>query len=89
MADSTLGVMMSGTEHGPFVGRARELAALRARLAEARDGRGGLVLIVGEPRFTRSEIVPICLVLAGSFVWAVGNIQIKRLGAIDPFAANG
>jgi O-acetylserine/cysteine efflux transporter len=49
----------------------------------------GVVLIVGEPRFTRSEIVPICLVLAGSFVWAVGNVQIKRLGAVDPFAANG
>jgi len=49
----------------------------------------GLVLIVGEPRFTRSDAVPICLVLVASFVWAVGNVQIKRLGAVDSFAANG
>ncbi|HEY0524489.1 MAG TPA: EamA family transporter [Stellaceae bacterium] len=49
----------------------------------------GLVLIVGEPRFTRDDAVPICLVLVASFVWAVGNVQIKRLGAVDSFAANG
>lgn len=33
----------------PFVGRARELSVLRAALADARDGRGRLVLLAGEP----------------------------------------
>ena len=33
----------------PFVGRENENARLRARLAEARTGRGGLVMLVGEP----------------------------------------
>src|SRR5262249_46883584 len=35
-------------QSSPFVGRERELAALRAQLAEACAGRGGLALIVGE-----------------------------------------
>ena len=33
----------------PFVGRENESARLRARLEEARAGRGGLVMLVGEP----------------------------------------
>ena len=33
----------------PFVGRENENARLRARLAEARTGRGGLVMLVGDP----------------------------------------
>jgi len=32
-----------------FVGRARELAALRALLDAARAGTGGLALLAGEP----------------------------------------
>ncbi|MFN8511324.1 MAG: AAA family ATPase [Thermomicrobiales bacterium] len=39
---------MSDAEQGLFVGRAGELAALRDKLAAAREGRGGLALIVGE-----------------------------------------
>ncbi len=35
--------------HTPFVGRAEEVARLHQRLAEARAGRGGLVMLVGEP----------------------------------------
>jgi DNA-binding CsgD family transcriptional regulator len=33
----------------PFVGRENESARMRARLEEARAGRGGLVMLVGEP----------------------------------------
>src|SRR5262245_20511288 len=35
--------------HTPFTGRAAELARLEGRLEEARGGRGGVVLLVGEP----------------------------------------
>ena len=40
---------MSGAGHDVFVGRAREIAALRAGLAGAADGRGRAVILVGEP----------------------------------------
>src|SRR5262245_63783913 len=35
--------------HTPFTGRAAELARVEGRLEEARGGRGGVVLLVGEP----------------------------------------
>jgi predicted ATPase len=39
-----------------FVGRERELEALTARLADARAGRGRLVLLVGEPGIGKTRI---------------------------------
>ena len=36
-------------EHTPFVGRSDETAALRKRFDDARAGRGGLTVLVGEP----------------------------------------
>jgi DNA-binding CsgD family transcriptional regulator len=42
----TTGAFLSRT---PFVGRENERARLRSRLEEARSGRGGLVMLVGEP----------------------------------------
>jgi class 3 adenylate cyclase/tetratricopeptide (TPR) repeat protein len=60
--------------HPPFVGRAAELAKLTHHLQEARAGRGGLVLLAGEPgigktrlteEFTESASALGALVLAG------------------------
>ncbi len=39
----------------PFVGREKELALLRQRLAEARGGRGQIVLLAGEPGVGKSR----------------------------------
>ncbi len=39
-----------------FVGRTGELELLRARLEEARAGRGGLVLVVGEPGIGKTSL---------------------------------
>jgi DNA-binding winged helix-turn-helix (wHTH) protein len=39
----------AGSEAGPYVGRADTLLRLRERLAAACAGRGGVVLLVGEP----------------------------------------
>ena len=39
-----------------FVGRTGELDRLRARLEEARGGRGGLVLVVGEPGIGKTRL---------------------------------
>jgi O-acetylserine/cysteine efflux transporter len=47
----------------------------------------GVILMAGEPRLA-DDLVPLFLVLAASFMWAVANVQIKQLGAIDGFALN-
>jgi len=45
----------------------------------------GVVLIAGEPRFAGS-LWALGLVIGAAFVWAVGNIQVKRMGGIDEMA---
>ncbi|MGC8960376.1 MAG: ATP-binding protein [Chloroflexia bacterium] len=44
-------------ERPPFVGRAREMAALQARWEQAVQGRGGLVLIGGEAGVGKTRLV--------------------------------
>jgi len=46
---------------------------------------GGVVLIAGEPRFEGS-LWALGLVIGAAFVWAVGNIQVKKMGGIDEMA---
>jgi class 3 adenylate cyclase/tetratricopeptide (TPR) repeat protein len=48
------GVLLTRT---PFVGRAKEMARLRAKLDEARAGHGGLVMLVGEPGIGKSRTI--------------------------------
>jgi O-acetylserine/cysteine efflux transporter len=43
---------------------------------------GGVVLIAGEPRF-EGTLWALGLVIAAAFVWAVGNVQVKKMGNID------
>lgn len=47
---------MVATGLGGFVGRASELAELDAGLADARAGRGGLYLVVGEPGIGKTRL---------------------------------
>ena len=47
----------------------------------------GVIVMAGEPRVS-DDLVPLFLVLAASFVWAVANVQIKQLGTVDGFALN-
>lgn len=47
----------------------------------------GIVIMAGEPRHA-GNLLPILMVIAASFMWAVANIQIKQLGAVDGFALN-
>lgn len=68
------------------------LAALvyRERLGWRRTGGMvlafiGVGLIGGEPRFG-SDPVPLLLVLAAAFMWALANIQIRRIGSVDGLA---
>jgi len=48
-----------GLERGltPFVGRGKELALLRERLADARTGHGQIVLLAGEPGLGKSRLL--------------------------------
>jgi class 3 adenylate cyclase/tetratricopeptide (TPR) repeat protein len=48
------GLMLSRT---PFVGRDAELSRIKAKLADARTGRGGLVMLVGEPGIGKSRMI--------------------------------
>jgi O-acetylserine/cysteine efflux transporter len=47
----------------------------------------GIVIMAGEPRHA-GNLLPILLVIAASFMWAVANIQIKQLGTVDGNALN-
>jgi O-acetylserine/cysteine efflux transporter len=86
--DASTSALLSQTSV-PF---AALLAALvyRERLGWRRTG--GMVLafvgvgfIAGEPRFG-SDPVPLLLVLAAAFMWALANIQIRRIGSVDGLA---
>lgn len=46
---------------------------------------GGVVLIAGEPRF-EGTLWALGLIIGAAFVWAVGNIQVKKMGGIDEMA---
>ena len=48
----------------------------------------GCAVIAGEPGF-EGGILPVILVIMGTFLWAVANIQMKFLGDIGPFELNG
>jgi predicted ATPase len=54
---ATLGIHPPGTERRPTVGRAHELAALRAARDEAAAGRGLLLGITGEPGLGKTTLV--------------------------------
>jgi O-acetylserine/cysteine efflux transporter len=47
----------------------------------------GVVVMAGEPRLS-GDLLPLFLVLGASFMWAVANVQIKQLGAVDGFSLN-
>jgi O-acetylserine/cysteine efflux transporter len=47
----------------------------------------GIVVMAGEPRLS-GNLWPLFCVIAASFMWAVANIQIKQMGAVDGFALN-
>jgi len=48
----------------------------------------GLVLVVGTPAI-RPDMLGVILVLLASLVWAIANIQIKRIGPINGLALSG
>lgn len=55
------------------------------RMAGMAVAFGGVVLIAGEPRFA-GNLWALGLVIGAAFVWAVGNIQVKKMGQIDEMA---
>ena len=44
----------------------------------------GVILIVGEPKLS-NDLVYVFMVIGGAFTWAVGQIMIKKLGAVGGF----
>lgn len=47
----------------------------------------GVGVIVGEPRF-EAQYLALALVLAGAFMWAVANVQVKLMGEINGATLN-
>lgn len=47
------------------------------------------VWLLGEAPTTAPDPFYFALVVAGAFCWSLGNIQIKRLAAMNPFQLNG
>ena len=47
----------------------------------------GVAVLAGEPR-TGSPLWGVAMVVAAALVWAIANIQIKRMGNVDGFALN-
>ena len=47
----------------------------------------GVALLAGEPGLI--SIVPMLILVAAMLAWAVSNVQVKRLGEINPLALNG
>lgn len=48
----------------------------------------GVAILAGEPR-TSSALWAVAMIVAAAMVWAVSNIQMKRLVDVDGFALNG
>ncbi|MCH8909878.1 MAG: AAA family ATPase [Chloroflexi bacterium] len=48
--------MPTSPRHVPFVGRVQEMAELTVALDDALDGRGGLVMLVGEPGIGKTRL---------------------------------
>lgn len=46
----------------------------------------GVYLIAGEPRL-QGQMAGVALVLGGAFTWAVGQVMMRRLGAVGGFTA--
>jgi tetratricopeptide (TPR) repeat protein len=55
----------------PFVGRERELDELRAALADAEAGRGGVFLLGGEPGIGKSRLMEVVAIQAQALGWTV------------------
>ncbi len=47
----------------------------------------GIALIAGEPRM-ETRLAPLAMVIVASFLWAIGNIQIKQMGKLNEFSTN-
>lgn len=58
---------------------ARKIAGMAVAFA-------GIYLIAGEPRI-EGQVVGISLVLAGGFMWAIGQVMMRRLGALGGLTA--
>ena len=47
----------------------------------------GVALLAGEPGVT--SLVPVLILVAAMIAWAISNVQVKRLGEVNPLALNG
>jgi O-acetylserine/cysteine efflux transporter len=48
----------------------------------------GVAIVFGRPEM-EDPFVSLLLILGAAFIWAVANVQIKAMGAVDGFALNG
>ncbi len=47
----------------------------------------GIVIVAGEPRM-ESKLAPLAMIIAASFLWAVGSFQVRQMGKMNEFSTN-
>ncbi len=72
----------------PLVGRASEMSALRVALEEATGGKGGVLVLVGEPGLGKTRLVQECRKLFMSWVGSTkGRLPLWLEGRAASFAS--
>lgn len=49
----------------------------------------GVVVVAGAPTITVDKLPSLLLIIGASFMWAISNVIIKKMGTIDAFQLNG
>ncbi|MGE0542109.1 MAG: AAA family ATPase [Dehalococcoidia bacterium] len=69
----------------PFVGRDEEMAALRTRLADARLGAGGVIVIAGEPGIGKTRLVAELAAWAQNDGWQLLSGRAHQADGLPPY----
>ncbi len=64
---------MAGLSRLPLRGRERELSAVRRRLAQVREGTGGVVVVEGSSGLGKTRLIDECAQIAAEFSFRVGR----------------
>lgn len=47
----------------------------------------GIAIVAGEPRM-ETKLAPLAMIIAASFLWAIGSFQVRQMGKMNEFSMN-